>query len=143
MRLPVGDVEREETTFSEDYMKYYTEDHEWVEIVGDEATVGISEYAADELGDITYVELPEEEDDFIIGDRLGEVESVNSSSDIYSPISGTVSQVNEALTDEPGLINESPEEKGWLCRLINFDSSELDDMMNEDAYQKYLRKLRK
>ena len=122
-------------------MKYYTEDHEWVEIVGDEATVGISEYAADELGDITYVELPEEEDDFIIGDRLGEVESVNSSSDIYSPISGTVSQVNEALTDEPGLINESPEEKGWLCRLINFDSSELDDMMNEDAYRKYLRKL--
>ncbi|WP_417170787.1 glycine cleavage system protein GcvH [Victivallis sp.] len=122
-------------------MKYYTEDHEWVEIVGDEATVGISEYAADELGDITYVELPEEEDDFIIGDRLGEVESVNSSSDIYSPISGTVSQVNEALVDEPGLINESPEEKGWLCRLINFDSSELDDMMNEDAYRKYLRKL--
>ena len=101
-------------------MKYYTEDHEWVEIVGDEATVGI---------------------DFIIGDRLGEVESVNSSSDIYSPISGTVSQVNEALADEPGLINESPEEKGWLCRLINFDSSELDDMMNEDAYHKYLRKL--
>ena len=122
-------------------MKYYTEDHEWVEIVGDEATVGISEYAADELGDITYVELPEEEDDFIIGDRLGEVESVNSSSDIYSPISGTVSQVNEALVDEPGLINESPEEKGWLCRLVNFDSSELDDMMNEDAYRKYLRKL--
>ena len=122
-------------------MKYYTEDHEWVEIVGDEATVGISEYAADELGDITYVELPEEDDDFIIGDRLGEVESVNSSSDIYSPISGTVSQVNEALVDEPGLINESPEEKGWLCRLINFDSSELDDMMNEDAYRKYMSKL--
>lgn len=124
-------------------MKYYSEDHEWVEIVGDEATVGISEYAVDELGDITYVELPEEEDDFIIGDRLGEVESVNSSSEIYSPISGTVSQVNEALADEPGLINESPEDKGWLCRLTNFDSSELDDMMNEDAYQKYLRKLRR
>ena len=114
-----------------------------MEIVGDEATVGISEYAVDELGDITYVELPEEEDDFIIGDRLGEVESVNSSSEIYSPISGTVSQVNEALADEPGLINESPEDKGWLCRLTNFDSSELDDMMNEDAYQKYLRKLRR
>lgn len=95
------------------------------------------------LGEITYVELPEEEDDFIIGDRLGEVESVKASSDIYSPISGTVSQVNEALADEPGLINDSPEEKGWLCRLTNFDSSELDDMMNEDAYQKYLRKLRK
>ena len=89
------------------------------------------------------MELPEEEDDFIIGDRLGEVESVKASSDIYSPISGTVSQVNEALAAEPGLINDSPEEKGWLCRLTNFDSSELDDMMNEDAYQKYLRKLRK
>ena len=124
-------------------MKYYPEDHEWVEISGEEATVGISEYAADELGEITYVELPEEEDDFIIGDRLGEVESVKASSDIYSPISWTVSQVNEALADEPGLINDSPEEKGWLCRLTNFDSSELDDMMNEDAYQKYLRKLRK
>ena len=110
-------------------MKYYTEDHEWVEISGEEATVGISEYAADELGEITYVELPEEDDDFIIGDRLGEVESVKASSDIYSPISGTVSQVNEALADEPGLVNESPEEKGWLCRLVNFDSSELDDMI--------------
>ena len=124
-------------------MKYYTEDHEWVEVNGEEAVVGISEYAADELGDVTYVELPEEDDDFIIGDRLGEVESVKASSDIYSPISGTVSQINESLADEPGLINESPEEKGWLCRLVNFDSSELDDMMNEDAYQKYLRKLRK
>ena len=122
-------------------MKYYTEDHEWVEISGDEATVGISEYAADEMGDITYVELPEEEDDFIIGDRLGEVESVSTSTDIYSPISGTVSQVNEALVDEPGLINDSPEEKGWLCRLVNFDSTELDDMMNEDASLKYLKKL--
>ena len=122
-------------------MKYYTEDHEWVEISGDEATVGISEYAADEMGDITYVELPEEEDDFIIGDRLGEVESVSTSTDIYSPISVTVSQVNEALVDEPGLINDSPEEKGWLCRLVNFDSTELDDMMNEDAYLKYLKKL--
>lgn len=124
-------------------MKYYTEDHEWVEITGEEATIGISEYAADELGEITYVELPEEEDDFIIGDRLGEVESVKSSSDIYSPISGTVSQVNEALADEPGLVNDSPEEKGWLCRLVNLDNSELDDMMNEEAYRKYLRKLRK
>ncbi|MDR0931466.1 MAG: glycine cleavage system protein GcvH [Victivallales bacterium] len=124
-------------------MKYYTEDHEWIEIIGEEATLGISEYAADELGEITYVELPEEEDDFIIGDRLGEVESLKAASDIYSPISGTVSQVNEALVDEPGLINDSPEEKGWLCRLKHFDSSELDDMMNEDTYHKYLRKLRK
>jgi len=122
-------------------MKYYTEDHEWVEICGDEATIGISEYAAGELGEITYVELPEEDDDFIIGDRLGEVESDKASCDIYSPISGTVSVVNDALAGEPELINESPEDKGWICRLTNFDSSELDDMMNEDAYLKYVETL--
>ena len=122
-------------------MKYYTEDHEWVEICGDEATIGISEYAAGELGEITYVELPEEDDDFIIGDRLGEVESDKASCDIYSPISGTVSVVNDALAGEPELINESPEDKGWICRLTNFDSSELDDMMNEDDYLKYVETL--
>jgi len=122
-------------------MKYYTEDHEWVEISGDEATVGISEYAAGELGEITYVELPEEDDDFIIGDRLGEVESDKASCDIYSPISGTVSVVNDSLAGEPELINESPEDKGWICKLTNFDSSELDDMMNEDAYLKYVETL--
>ncbi len=122
-------------------MKYYSEDHEWVEINGDEATVGISEYAANELGDITYVDLPNEDDDFIIGDTLGVVESVKASSDVYAPISGTVSMVNDALDDEPGLINESPEDKGWLCRLVNLDTSELDDMMNEEAYFKYLKTL--
>ena len=122
-------------------MKYYTEDHEWVEICGDEATIGISEYAAGELGEITYVELPEEDDDFIIGDRLGEVESDKASCDIYSPISGTVSVVNDALAGEPELINESPEDKGWICKLTNFDSSELDDMMNEDDYLKYVETL--
>jgi glycine cleavage system H protein len=124
-------------------MKYYSEDHEWVEISGDEATVGISEHAANELGDITYVELPEEDDDFIIGDKLGEVESVKASSDIYSPISGTVFAVNDALIDEPGLINKYPEDKGWICRLNNIDTTEVNDMMNEDAYFKYLKKLGK
>ncbi|MBR7103835.1 MAG: glycine cleavage system protein GcvH [Lentisphaeria bacterium] len=122
-------------------MKYYTEDHEWVEILGDEAIVGISEYAAEELGEITYVELPEVDDDFIIGDRLGEVESDKASCDIYAPISGTVTDVNENLSDDPALINESPEDKGWICRLTNFDSSEFDDMMNEDAYLRYVNSL--
>ena len=124
-------------------MKYYTEDHAWVEIVSDEATIGISEYAIERLGEVTYVQLPDEEEDFIIGDPLGRIETDDDSMDIYAPISGTVSQINEALADDPELVNDSPEEKGWLCRLVNFDSSELDDMMNEDAYQKYLRKLRK
>ncbi len=122
-------------------MRYYTEEHEWVEINGDEATIGISEYAADELGEITFVELPEEDDDFIIGDRLGMVESVASSRDLYAPISGTVVVVNDALADEPGLINEAAESKGWLCKLTNIDSSELDDMMDEDAYLNYVAEL--
>ena len=122
-------------------MKYYTEDHEWVEVNGDEATIGISEYAADEMGEVSYVELPEEDDDFIIGDRLGEVESEKTTSDIYSPIRGTVSAINEALADDPALINDSPEDKGWICKLINIDSSELDDMMDEEAYQRYIATL--
>ena len=119
-------------------MKYFTEDHEWVEVIGDEAVVGISEFAAEQLGEITYVELPDEDDDFIIGDQLGEIESEKTSTDLYSPLSGTISQVNEALSDDPALINESPEDKGWICKMVNFDSSELDDMMDEDAYFKYL-----
>ena len=122
-------------------MKYYTEDHEWVEVNGDEAIVGISEYAADELGEVTYVELPEEDDDFIIGDRLGELEAADGTNTLYSPISGTVSAVNESLADDPEIINESPEDKGWICKLVNIDSSELDDMMNEEAYQKYISTL--
>lgn len=122
-------------------MKYYSEDHEWVELIGDEAVIGISEYAAESLGEITYVELPGEEDDFIIGDTLGVVESDDASVDIYAPISGTVIAVNDALEDEPGLISDSPEERGWLCRLADIDSSELDDMMNEDAYLKYVDSL--
>jgi glycine cleavage system H protein len=119
-------------------MKYYTEDHEWVEIIGDEAVIGISEYAAEELGEISYIELPEEGDDFIIGDQLGEIEADKATVDLYSPISGTVSIVNEALVDEPYLINESPEDKGWICKLQDFDSSELDDMMDEDDYLAYV-----
>lgn len=127
----------------QEIMKYYSEDHEWVEVNGEEAVVGISTYAADELGDITFVELPEEDEDFIVGDILGVVESVKAASDIYAPISGTVVAVNEALIDDPALINESPEERGWLCKLSNIDSSELDDMMNEASYAKYLRNLEK
>ena len=118
-------------------MKYYTEDHEWIELVGSEATIGLSEYATSAMGEITFVELPEEGDDFIVGDRLGGVESTDTSSDIYAPISGTVSIVNELLVDEPQLLSESPEDKGWICRLTDFDSSDIDDMMNEEEYLKY------
>ena len=122
-------------------MKYYTEDHEWVEVTGDEAVFGISEYLADELGEVTYVELPEEDDDFIIGDRLGELEAETGVHELNSPVSGTVASVNESLIDDPANINESPEDKGWICKLVNIDTTELDDMMDEEAYQKYISSL--
>ena len=121
-------------------MRYYTEDHEWIEITGDEAVIGICEFAADELGEVSFVKLPEEGDDFIIGDRLGTIEA-DETIDIYAPISGAISAVNESLADEPELINESPEEKGWICRMRDFDDSELDDLMTESAYRKYLQTL--
>ena len=91
-------------------MKYYSEDHEWIDVDGDEATIGISSYAAEELGEITYVELPEEDSDITVGEVLGVVESDKAASDIYAPISGTVVAINETLLDDPALINESAEE---------------------------------
>jgi glycine cleavage system H protein len=120
-------------------MKRYTEDHEWVDIDGDVALVGISKHAAEELGDITFVELPEADTDFIVGDVLSVVESVKAASDIYSPVSGTVKEVNTVLEDDPGLINRSPESEGWICRLENCDIAEIEPLMNEEAYLKYLQ----
>ena len=122
-------------------MKYYTEDHLWVEINGDEAVVGISEYMADELGDIEYADLPGEDDDFIIGDRIGSMETDQYVVELCAPICGSVSTINEALEDEPELLSESPEDKGWICKMVDIDISELDDMMNEDEYYKYLKEL--
>ncbi len=121
--------------------KYYSQTHEWVEIDGDEAVVGVSAYAAKELGDITYVELPKISSDVIVGDSVGVVESVKAASDVYSPLSGTVNAVNKNLEDDPGLVSNSPEEKGWMYRLENIDPDELEDLMDEEAYAKYLKTL--
>ena len=98
-------------------MKYYSEDHEWIEVKGRVAVVGISEHAAEELGDITYVELPMEGDDVIVGDAICVVESVKAAADVYAPISGTIAAVNDALEDHPELINQSPESDGWIYKL--------------------------
>ncbi len=122
-------------------MKYYSKEHEWVRIDGDDAYIGITAFAAKELGDITYVELPREGSDIIVGDSLGVVESVKAASDVYSPVSGTVLAVNKNLDDDPGIINRSPEERGWICKLENTDLAELDDLMEEEDYQKYLKTL--
>jgi len=122
-------------------MKYYSEAHEWIKVEDDEAIIGISEYAAEELGDITYVELPIEEDDVVVGDTLGVIESVKAASDVYSPIGGTITEVNADLEENPGLVNESAEGNGWICKLNNIDVSELDGLMTPDAYVKYLKSL--
>ena len=121
--------------------KYYSQTHEWAEIDGDEAVVGVSAYAAKELGDITYVELPKMRSDVIVGDSVGVVESVKAASDVYSPLSGTVNAINKNLEDDPGLVSNSPEEKGWMYRLENIDPDELEDLMSEEDYAKYLKTL--
>lgn len=119
-------------------MKRYTKEHESVWIDGDLAYMGISRHAADELGDITFVELPEVGTDLIVGDILGVVESVKAASDIYAPISGTVKEVNETLDDTPGIINSAPESDGWICKLDNFDVAEMDELMDEAEYFEFI-----
>ena len=123
------------------FMKYYTEDHVWVEIRGDEATVGISQYAIDEFGDVHGLELPPDDEDVIVGDDIGLLEFASEEITIYSPLSGTIVSVNDDLENTPELINESPEDKGFLCKITNIDDSDLADMMNETSYRKYLRSL--
>ena len=120
-------------------MKKYTKDHEWVEMKGVEAIVGITAHAAKELGDITFVEMPPKGTDLIVGDVLGTIESIKAASDIYAPISGTVSSINRELDDDPGIVNSSPEGKGWICKLDNIDLVELEDLMTQEQYEKYLK----
>ena len=120
-------------------MKKYTKEHEWVEVKGVEAVIGITAHAAKELGDITFVEMPPEGTDLIVGDVLGTIESVKAASDIYAPISGTVCSINKELEEEPAIINSSPEGKGWICRIENIDLVELEDLMTQEQYEKYLK----
>ncbi len=121
--------------------KYYSKTHEWVKTDGEEAIVGISEYAASDLGDITFVDLPREGTDLICGDKIGTIESVSASSDVYSPVSGTVTAVNRVLDDDPGIISSSAEGKGWLYKLDNIDPTEVDELMSEEEYADYLETL--
>ena len=120
-------------------MKRYTKDHEWVEIDGEEAVVGISKHAAEELGDITYVELPAEQSQIKAGDSLGVIESVKAASDVYSPVGGTVVAVNSLLEDRPELVNASAEGEGWICRIAEFDEAGLATLMTADAYAKFIK----
>jgi glycine cleavage system H protein len=124
-------------------MKKYTKTHEWVEILGEEGVVGITQHAASELGDITYVELPAVGLDMIVGDNIGIIESVKAASDIYAPASGTVIAVNKNLNADPGLINRSTEEEGWLFKISNIDVVELDELLTKEQYDKLLKSAKK
>ncbi|MFC3420232.1 glycine cleavage system protein GcvH [Salinicoccus hispanicus] len=112
----------------------YSEDHEWVKVEDGKATIGITEFAQSELGDIVFVELPAEGDTLTTGESFGSVESVKTVSELYAPVSGTVVEINEGLEDSPELVNESPYEKAWMVVVELSDESQLDRLMNADAY---------
>lgn len=119
-------------------MTRYTQDHEWIRIDGNVATVGISRYAQAQLGDVVYVELPEVGRKIEKGGEAAVVESVKAASEVYAPISGTVFEVNGALTDRPGLVNEDPEGEGWFLKLHVPQGTSVDDMMDEVAYRAFV-----
>ena len=121
--------------------KKYTEDHEWVSIDGDTATVGISNYAQEQLGDVVFVEVPEVGADMGKGDELAVVESVKAASEVYAPIAGEVVEVNSDLEDNPSQVNEDAEGNGWFAKLKVSDASEADGLMDEAAYQEYVKGL--
>jgi glycine cleavage system H protein len=116
----------------------YTKDHEWVRVEGDTATVGITDYAQEQLGDVVYVELPDIGKSVAVGDEAAVVESVKAASEVYAPVSGEVVEVNEALADAPNGVNEDAAGAGWFVKLKLSDASELENLMSEDEYKTYL-----
>lgn len=120
-------------------MKRYTKDHEWIEIDGDVVVVGITDHAQDQLGDITYVELPHVGRTLAPGDTFAVVESVKAASDVYAPIAGEVVAVNEALEERPELVNEAAEGDGWFARLRPAEPAAVEAMMDRAAYETFLK----
>ena len=116
---------------------YYTEEHEWIRVEGDQATVGITDFAQGQLGDIVFVELPEAGRALTKGGEAAVVESVKAASDVYAPVDGEVTEANAALADDPALANSDPEGEGWFFRLRLADRSQLEGLMNEAAYKAF------
>ena len=121
-------------------MKKYNEEHEWIEIQGDTGIVGVSQYAIEQLGDITFLELPPIQKEFNKGDSVAFIESVKAASDIYTPISGTILETNDHLLDNPESLNEDAKNI-FIFKIKIKDPSEIDSLMNEEAYSKYLETL--
>lgn len=120
---------------------YYTAEHEWVSVDGDIATLGISDFAQDSLGDLVFVELPQVGDQAEVGEQIAVVESVKAASEVYSPVSGEVVEVNEDLEESPEQINQHPFDDGWLVKIKLKDKSELKEHMTAEAYSDYVEGL--
>ena len=119
----------------------YTDEHEWIRVDGDTATVGITDYAQNQLGDVVYVELPKPGQKVEKGKQAAVVESVKAASEVYAPITGEVIEVNQALVDEQAIINSDPMGKGWFMKLRLANASELDGLMDEAGYKKFVEGL--
>ncbi|MBO0345909.1 glycine cleavage system protein GcvH [Roseibium sp. CAU 1637] len=117
---------------------YYTKDHEWIAVEGDTATVGVTDYAQSQLGDVVFVELPEVGKTLAQGDEAAVVESVKAASEVYAPIDGDVAEANDALADEPAKVNEDPEGTAWFIKLTITNKDQLSDLMDEAAYKSYV-----
>jgi len=118
--------------------RYFTDEHEWIDVDGSTATVGITDYAQGQLGDIVFVELPSAGKQFEKGDEAAVVESVKAASDVYAPIDGRVIEANEDLEEDPALVNTDPEEGGWFFKMTVGDASQLEGLMNEAAYTAFV-----
>ncbi len=121
--------------------RHYTQEHEWIEVDGEGATVGITDYAQHQLGDVVFVEVPEQGRAFAKGDEAAVVESVKAASDVYSPVSGTVVEGNAALAEDPSLANSDPEGAGWFFRIRLTHPSELEGLMDEAGYKDFVSTL--
>lgn len=119
----------------------YSEDHEWISVDGDTGTVGITDYAQGSLGDIVFVEVPDVGANFGKGDEAAVVESVKAASEVYAPVSGEVVEANEALADDPSIVNSAAEGDGWFFKIKLSDAGELDDLMDADAYKAFVESL--
>jgi glycine cleavage system H protein len=121
--------------------RYFTKEHEWIDVAGDTATVGITDYAQGQLGDVVFVEVPEAGRRLEQGGEAAVVESVKAASDVYAPVSGEVVEGNAALSDTPDLVNTAPETDGWFFKLRLSDPSQLDGLMDEAAYREFVSSL--
>ncbi len=118
--------------------RVYSKEHEWVVVDGDVATIGISSFAQDQLGEVVYVDLPSVGDELTVGDSFGEIESVKSVSELFAPVSGEITEVNSALDDSPETVNADPHEAGWMVKVALSDAGELDALMSAGDYDAFI-----